>query len=105
MRGEDAGALCLSSSNSLIRRDIIKPRQHHAATRTSTRPPPFPTSAPCPYRTERRTFPIMIVNVHQLGDNRFALLPILIGNIHQKVGTSQPSHSWRNQAGTGQRYA
>ena len=26
------------------------------ATRTSTRPPPFPTSAPCPYRTRTNVF-------------------------------------------------
>src|SRR5216684_3591056 len=35
------------------------------ATRTSTRPPPCPSSAPCPYRTGIHAFPSLVVNNHQ----------------------------------------
>src|SRR5258706_1053166 len=31
------------------------PLAHRMATRTGTRPPPSPTSAPCPYRTDTYT--------------------------------------------------
>src|SRR5713101_4377398 len=49
-RGVDVGALCLSGVgwSGLAHHHTPKDR---AATRTSTRPPPFPISAPCPYRT------------------------------------------------------
>src|SRR5581483_8921317 len=36
------------------RRDLIR-------TRTSTRPPPFPASAPCPYRTGAASVPIILL--------------------------------------------
>src|SRR5579872_4947696 len=56
----------------VIRQDIIKPRRNHTATRTSTRPPPLPTSAPCPYRTRTRPpLPFLIVKNHQDGDAPF----------------------------------
>src|SRR5229473_2969715 len=53
------GALCLSSwdCDSVGFHDM-----HCQATppRTSTRPPPFPSSAPCPYRTGPRYYPIRL---------------------------------------------
>src|SRR6266478_8224687 len=48
--GVDEGAWCLS----WLGCDLCAPRspqRDRVATRTSTRPPPCPTSAPCPYRT------------------------------------------------------
>jgi len=50
----DEGALCLSSWQvhySTRRHDT---QQNRLVTRTSTRPPPFPSSTPCPYRTGTR---------------------------------------------------
>src|SRR5713101_6136332 len=38
------------------------------ATRTSTRPPPCPTSAPCPYRTGTRAFPIRLSTIIRTGN-------------------------------------
>jgi len=34
------------------------------ASRTGTRPPPIPSSTPCPYRTSTGAWPILSVNVH-----------------------------------------
>src|SRR5581483_9213951 len=64
MSGVDEGALCLSScgcdsvggSISIVGVSH-QPRADHAATRTSTRPPPRPASSPCPYRTLGRKRP------------------------------------------------
>src|SRR6266436_2281039 len=44
---------------------------HRRATRTSTRPLPCPTSAPCPYRTGTRAFPSLVVKNHQDGAASF----------------------------------
>ena len=65
--GVDVGALCLSSSG------VHNPAKHHtnptesSATRTSTRPPPIPTSTPCPYRTEARTLLHSFLENRQMG--------------------------------------
>jgi hypothetical protein len=43
---------------------------NRAATRTSTRPPPIPTSAPCPYRTEADVscyYPIRLSKIIRIG--------------------------------------
>src|SRR5216684_833355 len=53
------------------------------ATRTSTRLPPCPTSAPCPYRTGIHAFPSLVVKNHQDGA---APLPHSVVNIHQDRG-------------------
>src|ERR1700730_8602420 len=56
------------------------------ATRTSTRPPPVPASAPCPYRTRAdvsRNYPIRLSNIIRTG---LRLLPSLVGKIHQDGG-------------------
>ncbi len=55
--GVDEGAWCLSSLGC----DLFAPRNpqmDRVATRTSTRPPPCSTSAPCPYRTGNAHSPI-----------------------------------------------
>src|SRR5947209_8299690 len=55
--GVDEGALCLS----WLGCDLVAPRASpldRLATRTSTRPPPCPTSAPCPYSTGNARYPI-----------------------------------------------
>src|SRR5713101_7106838 len=44
----EEGALCLSGVGGHAHRET---RWNRSLTRTSTRPPPFPTSPPCPYRT------------------------------------------------------
>src|SRR5258708_27739349 len=33
-------------------------------TRTGTRPPPIPSSTPCPYRRGADPFPVLVVNIH-----------------------------------------
>ena len=79
----DEGALCSSSSG------VRHSARHHEiqtnriATRTSTRHPPIPASAPCPYRKRRPAslFLHSVVKLHQDGSGR--ILPILIGKIHQ----------------------
>src|SRR5579859_7206345 len=38
---------------------------NRVARRTGTRPPPFPTSAPCPYRIGDASLPMLVVKVHQ----------------------------------------
>src|SRR5216683_1584625 len=65
------------------------------ATRTSTRPPPCPTSAPCPYRTGTRAFPIRLSTIIRTGNAHDPIrlstfirigadtLPVLVVNIHQ----------------------
>src|SRR5712692_3935800 len=64
----------LHSSISLSFRFTLLSQFYHFFTRTmweqvrtSTRPPPCPTSAPCPYRTGRRAFPGLVVKNHQDG--------------------------------------
>src|SRR5216683_7384814 len=55
--GVDEEAWCLS----WLGCDLCAPRSpplDRVATRTSTRPPPCPTSAPCPYRTGNAHSPI-----------------------------------------------
>jgi len=47
----DVGALCLSSVGDDSSASPHGTRTNHVLTRTSTRPPPFSTSTPCPYRT------------------------------------------------------
>src|SRR5579872_3366948 len=54
----DVGALCLSSSGEENSASYHVTRQNLTATRTSTRPPPFPASAPCPYWTRATFFPL-----------------------------------------------
>jgi len=46
-RGADEGALCLSGVGA--GHTFMKPQRNRIPTRTSTRPPPFSASAPCPY--------------------------------------------------------
>src|SRR6266849_246460 len=46
---------------------IMEPHRNHSPRRASTRPPPFPTSAPCPYRTGPRYYPHSLVKIHQDG--------------------------------------
>src|SRR5579872_717258 len=46
----------------VIRRDIIIPRENLSAMRTSTRPPPLPASAPCPYWTGLRHYSVRSAN-------------------------------------------
>src|SRR6266849_3028583 len=59
----DEGALCLSWWH-VIQLGYEHPpgtyatQANRVATRTSTRPPPFPASAPCPYRTGNAHYPI-----------------------------------------------
>jgi len=62
----DVGALCLSSwqRESVGVHDVPSDDVHQ--TRTSTRPPPFPASTHCPYRTRTHPFPsLLVVNIHQ----------------------------------------
>ena len=48
-RGADAGAWCLSWLGNHDPLESHRPRTPRGASRTGTRPPPIPTSAPCPY--------------------------------------------------------
>src|SRR5712692_4225826 len=62
---------------------------------TSERPPPCPTSAPCPYRTGTRAFPIRLSTIIRTGNAHDPIrlstfirigadtLPVLVVNIHQ----------------------
>src|SRR5713101_8331334 len=56
------------------------------ATRTSTRPPPCPTSAPCPYRMGNAQDPIRSSTFIRRGADT---LPVLVVNIHQDRGIFQ----------------
>jgi len=55
-------------------------QRNRRPTRTSTRPPPFPTSAPCPYRTSGTQA------------SRRIGLPHSIGKVHQDEGDLLPLH-------------
>ncbi len=68
------------------------------ATRTSTRPPPCPTSAPCPYRTGTRAFPSLVVQNQQDGA---APLPHSVVNIHQERGRHIPGFGCQHSSGGG----
>ncbi len=66
---------------------------NHTATRTSTRPPPFPTSAPCPYRFLTTTGSVILSAAKDLTGRvprSFAALrmtlPVVIGKVHQDGG-------------------
>src|SRR5579863_8626779 len=65
----DAGALCLSSCGYDPSASPDAGRMHRIATRTSTRPPPIPTSTPCPYRIPgphaALPLPLPVVSIHQ----------------------------------------
>src|SRR5260370_36767370 len=45
-------ALCLSGGWGWLVMPLVEPQRDRPPPRTSTRPPPFPTSAHCPYRTK-----------------------------------------------------
>ena len=47
---------------------------NRVATRTSTRPPPIPTSAPCPYRTGPRALLHSVGKVHQDGASTYCCI-------------------------------
>src|SRR5581483_202224 len=57
--GVDEGALCLSSWHSRNPVAHYQIPTNRTATRTSTRPPPLSTSAPCPYRTRDASVPVI----------------------------------------------
>ena len=62
------GALCLSFVATCFVRSFMRPTDHTRA-RTSTRPPPYLTSTPCPYRTPgpQAALPVpdLVVKIHQ----------------------------------------
>src|SRR6266851_5381296 len=74
---------------------IFAPHSPNGATTSSTRPPPCPTSAPCPYRTGTRAFPIRLSTIIRTGNAHDPIrlstfirigadtLPVLVVNIHQ----------------------
>src|SRR5205807_799374 len=66
--GVDVGALCLSWVGNHDPFEDHIPRTNRGATRTGTRPPPFPASTPCPYRSA--------------GRGRFLVFPLSVGTIH-----------------------
>jgi hypothetical protein len=80
---------CACPGGSAIRRSSVR-QDGHTPTRTSTRPLPFPTSAPCPYRTAgTRTShephsPIRLSKIIRMGQR--ALLHS-VGKVHQASGS------------------
>ena len=93
----DAGALCLSSFGCAP--FAPRNRPNRVATRTGTRPPPFPASTPCPYRTGEELANIIRTLFHACAASSW---PVSVASVSSvSVGCSSCSSSCASGAGSG----